>query len=92
MNDIKTDGAALRNKIGLRFSRIGFQVLRYGLVLVIGWIGLMKFTEYEANGIRPLVAHSPLMGWMYHILSVQHIQRGHDLSRRLDALDQKTVP
>nr|WP_090278434.1 DUF417 family protein [Mycolicibacterium komanii]CRL73934.1 integral membrane protein [Mycolicibacterium komanii] len=45
-------------------------VLRYGLVLVIGWIGLMKFTSYEAYGIEPLVANSPFMGWLYEIFSV----------------------
>jgi reactive chlorine resistance protein C len=42
-----------------------------GLVLVIAWIGLMKFTEYEAKGIQPLVAHSPLMSWMYGIVTVR---------------------
>ena len=25
----------------------------------------MKFTAYEAEGIRPMVANSPLMGWVY---------------------------
>lgn len=45
-------------------------VVRYGLVLVIGWIGLMKFTSYEAYGIEPLVANSPFMGWLYGIFSV----------------------
>lgn len=45
-------------------------VLRYGLVLVIGWIGLMKFTSHEAYGIEPLVANSPFMGWLYGIFSV----------------------
>jgi hypothetical protein len=44
---------------------------RYGLVLVILWIGAMKFTAYEANVIQPLVANSPLMGWLYRFLSVQ---------------------
>ena len=46
-------------------------ILRYGLVLVVGWIGAMKFTPYEAAGIQPLVANSPFMGWMYRFLSVQ---------------------
>jgi len=46
-------------------------ILRYGLVLVIGWIGAMKFTAYEAAGIQPLVANSPLMGWMYRFLSMR---------------------
>jgi len=31
----------------------------------------MKFTNYEAHGIEPMVAHSPVMGWMYKLLSVQ---------------------
>jgi reactive chlorine resistance protein C len=56
---------------GLRVQAVGSLVLRYGLVLVIGWIGLMKFTEYEAKGIQPLVAHSPLMSWMYGFLTVR---------------------
>jgi len=38
--------------------------MRYGLVLVVAWIGAMKFTAYEANGIQPLVANSPFMGWV----------------------------
>jgi uncharacterized membrane protein YkgB len=56
---------------GLRIQAIGALVLRYGLVLVIGWIGLMKFTAYEATGIQPMVAHSPLMSWMYGFLTVR---------------------
>ena len=44
-------------------------LLRYGLVLVIAWIGSMKFTAYEAAGIQPLVANSPLMSWAYAIFS-----------------------
>jgi uncharacterized membrane protein YkgB len=39
---------------GLRVQTVGSLVRRYGLVLVIGWIGLMKFTEYEAKGYSPL--------------------------------------
>ena len=43
---------------------------RYGLVLVIGWIGLLKFANYEAHQIQPLVANSPFMGWLYNIFPV----------------------
>ena len=50
---------------------VGQAIVRYGLVLVLGWIGAMKFTAYEAAGIQPLVANSPLMGWMYGFLSVR---------------------
>ena len=52
-------------------KKIGAFLLRYGLVLVLGWIGAMKFTAYEAEGIRALVATSPLMSWMYKVFSVQ---------------------
>ena len=52
-------------------KKIGAFLLRYGLVLVLGWIGAMKFTAYEAEGIKALVATSPLMSWMYKVFSVQ---------------------
>jgi uncharacterized membrane protein YkgB len=51
-------------------ERLGAHFARYGLVIVIGWIGLLKFTSFEAHGIEPLVASSPLMSWLYGIFSV----------------------
>ena len=48
----------------------GIHATRYGLVVVLLWIGGMKFTVYEAEGIKPLVANSPLMGWAYGFTSV----------------------
>ncbi len=53
-----------------RLRTIGTHVTRYGLVVVLLWIGGMKFTAYEAEGIKPLVANSPLMGWAYGLFSV----------------------
>lgn len=44
---------------------------RYGLVVVLLWIGGMKFTAYEANAISGFVANSPLMSWAYSLFSVQ---------------------
>lgn len=43
--------------------------VRYALAFVIAWIGALQFTTYEATSIQPLVAGSPLMGWVYDILS-----------------------
>ena len=43
---------------------------RYGLVLVIGWIGALKFFNFEAHQIQPLVASSPFIGWLYNIFPV----------------------
>jgi uncharacterized membrane protein YkgB len=51
-------------------EEVGKGIVRWGLVLVLAWIGGMKFTTYEAMGIQPLVAHSPLVGRMYDFLSV----------------------
>src|SRR5215831_5994870 len=52
-------------------EKAGKKIVRWGLVLVLAWIGGMKFTAYEAMGIQPLVAHSPLVGWMYDFFSVR---------------------
>lgn len=52
------------------FTAVGALAARYGLVIVIAWIGALKFTDYEAKGIEPLVANSPLMSWVYGIFSV----------------------
>ena len=62
--------------IALRITDFGYRALRYGLALVVGWIGMMKFTAYEASGIQPLVAHSPFLGWLYHFLSVRQFSDG----------------
>jgi uncharacterized membrane protein YkgB len=37
----------------------GTNVSRYGLMIVLLWIGGMKFTAYEDEGIRPMVARRP---------------------------------
>lgn len=57
--------------IGFRVESIGRELARYGLVAVVGWIGFMKFTAYEAEGIRAFVANSPLMSWAYEVMSVR---------------------
>lgn len=54
----------------LALQAAGTTVARYGLVVVLLWIGGMKFTEYEAEGIKPMAANSPLMGWVYGVMSV----------------------
>ena len=54
-----------------KLQSLGTFMTRYGLVVIFAWIGAMKFSSYEANGIQPLVANSPLMSWLYGIFSVQ---------------------
>jgi uncharacterized membrane protein YkgB len=49
-----------------KIDRIGMGLLRLGLVVVLLWIGGLKFANYEADGIVPLVANSPVMSFLYH--------------------------
>jgi reactive chlorine resistance protein C len=62
---------ALAGTRALRLGRIASLVARYGLVIVIAWFGAMKFTNYEAQGISPLVANSPFLSWTYHVVSIR---------------------
>ena len=56
--------------MGDRLKSIGMHIARYGLAIMLLWIGGMMFTAYQAEGIRPLVANSPLMSWVYCVMSV----------------------
>lgn len=49
-----------------RLHRAGIQLARYGTVLVLLWIGGLKIYQYEADGIVPFVANSPVMSFFYH--------------------------
>lgn len=45
--------------------------LRWALVVIFLWFGGMKFTAYEANGIAPFIANSPIMSWLHTLFGVQ---------------------
>ena len=47
--------------------------VRYAIVIVLAWIGMMKFTAYEAAAIEGLVASSPLLAWLYAVASQQAV-------------------
>lgn len=47
----------------------GSFIIRYGLVVILIWIGTLKFTQYEAAGIRPLAENSPFFSWTFAFLS-----------------------
>lgn len=49
-----------------RLDRFGIGFLRLSLIIVLFWIGGLKFANYEADGIVPLVANSPVMNFFYH--------------------------
>jgi reactive chlorine resistance protein C len=62
---------------GLRVSidKVSAFVLRYDLVLVVFWIGCLKFTAYESKGVFNHASHSPLLAWAYHVLDVRDFSR-----------------
>ena len=55
-------------------DRFGMGMLRLGLVIVLFWIGGLKFAAYEADGIVPLVANSPFMSFLYHYPAPEYRQ------------------
>jgi reactive chlorine resistance protein C len=65
--------ALTRSKPRSSLERVGIHVSRYGLVITLLSIGVLKFTAGEAQGIQPLVANSPLMFWLYRIFSLQGV-------------------
>ena len=60
-------------KVAFLLMEAGRQVSRYGLVIVLAWIGFGKYVKMEA---RVLIEHSPLMSWIYDYLSVTTVARG----------------
>jgi uncharacterized membrane protein YkgB len=68
MNDTK---ASLSLPVEEIATRVGAEVTRYGIVFLLLLFGAMKWTAAEAQGIQPLVSHSPLWSWLYGPLGVQ---------------------
>ncbi len=62
---------AVHTERGRSLENFGEKLLRYGLVAVLLWVGALKFTEYEAMGIKPLVENSPLTAWALQALGLK---------------------
>ncbi len=57
--------------LGDTVANAGTHAIRFSSAIVLGWIGAMKFTAYEAGAIEGLVASSPLTSWLYSVFSLQ---------------------
>jgi len=66
-NKIRINGEGLSEKL-VTLSDLG---LRFSVVVVLVWIGAMKFTAYEAGAIEGLIASSPLISWIYLLTDQQ---------------------
>jgi uncharacterized membrane protein YkgB len=54
-----------------KMYKTGYYISLLGTVLIMLWMGGLKFTPTEANGIRPFMENSPFTSWMYKLWSVQ---------------------
>lgn len=52
-------------QLAVRADRFGLAMTRAGLIIVLLWIGGLKAFPYEADGIVPFVANSPVMNFFY---------------------------
>jgi reactive chlorine resistance protein C len=52
-------------ELASRMDKVGMTVTRVGLIVVLLWIGGLKAFRYEADGIVPFVANSPIMSFFY---------------------------
>ncbi len=73
MIDDTLSPAATPHRVAHSLTRLGQLISRYGLVVVLAWIGFGKYVKMES---RVLIEHSPLMSWIYHVASVTTVARG----------------
>ena len=54
-----------------KMRNVSFLLILFGLILVLGWIGGMKFTSFEAQQVEPLLRTSPFFSWLLAIFDMQ---------------------
>lgn len=60
---------------GARVENIGEAMSRYGLAAFVGGMGALKFTDYEANNIKPLLENSPFSSRLFRRLGMKGTAR-----------------
>jgi uncharacterized membrane protein YkgB len=70
---MSTSAITRQERVAPLLMRVGQIIARYGLVVVLAWIGFGKYVKFEA---RVLIEHSPLMSWIFDYLSVTTVARG----------------
>ena len=71
------DAAVRRERIYDRYTTpsAGALLLTYALALIFIWFGCLKFTQYEAAGIAPLVMNSPFVAWWHDLFGIAGTSR-----------------
>jgi len=71
------------DRLAQSLTRSGQLISRYGLVVVLAWIGYGKYVKMES---RVLIEHSPFMSWIYDVFSVTTVARGRGTMEIVAAL------
>jgi uncharacterized membrane protein YkgB len=68
--------AVIRFSMWVTKQNLPFIIISIGMVIMLLWAGSYKMTVPGADGIVPLVDHSPLISWHFKLFGVYH---GSDL-------------
>ncbi|WP_157214273.1 DUF417 family protein, partial [Pseudomonas agarici] len=55
----KANGETQKHSLGATTMNLGIFGVYFALAVIYFWFGGMKFTNYEAQGLVPLVGNSP---------------------------------
>ena len=77
IDNAETTAALRSDRFDSRFSSstLGAMLLNYALVIIFLWFGCLKFTQYEAAGIAPLIMNSPLVAWWHSVFGIAGASR-----------------
>ncbi len=67
--DTPLNDATVHEHTAVRPSRAAM-LPTYALALIFLWFGCLKFTDFEAEGIAPLIANSPIVGWWHSLFGI----------------------
>jgi reactive chlorine resistance protein C len=70
---MQTQAQAVKNisEIGTSLKQLSEFGVRYAMVVVVAWYGLLKFTEYEANAIAGFAMNSPFLAPFHEALGIR---------------------
>jgi reactive chlorine resistance protein C len=61
------DSAAFRTELPNRLTSTGRAIALLGVVLPLFLIGILKFTQYEIDGLKPFIGGTPWLAWLYPV-------------------------
>jgi len=75
MATVVEEGTPMHRDRYMITANSGALLVNYALVLIFVWFGVLKFTQYEAAGIAPLVMNSPIVGWWHSLFGIAGTSR-----------------